>query len=158
MSDVTPADDLGAALGQLLRAYADVVGPKLAGFPQGARGYQTMCEVVGGRQPSQAALAAQLGIDRTMMTYLIDDLVAAGLVERRPDPDDRRRRRVVATGKGTAAVSELCGEVTEAEQSVLGALDEQERALFRTLLRKAAGNGPAHTAEACSIVTGALGI
>ena len=31
------------------------------------------------------------------MTYLLDDLEAAGLVERRPDPTDRRARRVAPT-------------------------------------------------------------
>jgi DNA-binding MarR family transcriptional regulator len=34
------------------------------------------------------------------MTYLLDDLEAASLIERRPDPADRRARRIVATQKG----------------------------------------------------------
>jgi MarR family transcriptional regulator, transcriptional regulator for hemolysin len=148
--------DLGAALGTLLRSYADMVGPKLDGFPHGARGYQTLCEVVAGRPPSQAALAAKLGIDRTMMTYLIDDLVEAGYVERQPNPHDRRQRQIVATPRGREAIGALCGQVAEAEEAALGTLDEQERALFRRLLDKAAGNGPRHRAEACAIVTEAL--
>jgi DNA-binding MarR family transcriptional regulator len=111
---------------------------------------------VQGQPPSQAALAARLGIDRTMMTYLIDDLVEAGLVERRPNPDDRRQRRIVATSRGRDAIAALCGRVTEAEDLALGALDESERSTFRRLLGKAAGGGPAHAAEACRIVTEAL--
>jgi MarR family transcriptional regulator for hemolysin len=43
------------------------------------------------------ALAQHLGIDRTAMTYLLDDLETAGLIERRPGPADWRARRVVAT-------------------------------------------------------------
>ncbi|GLY99494.1 MarR family winged helix-turn-helix transcriptional regulator [Actinoplanes sp. NBRC 103695] len=154
MSNAT--DDFGAALGVLLRSYSGMVGPKLVDFPHGARGYQTLCEVLQGQPPSQAALAARLGIDRTMMTYLIDDLVEAGLVERRPNPDDRRQRRIVATAAGTAAVAALCGQVAEAEEAALANLDPQERAAFRTLLTKAAGAGPVHTVEACAIVTEAL--
>ncbi len=150
------AEDFGAALGILLRSYAETVGPELADLPHGARGYQTLCEVVQGRPPSQAALAARLGIDRTMMTYLIDDLVDAGLVERRPNPDDRRQRRIVATSRGRDALAALCGRVTEAENLALGALDESERETFRRLLGKAAGGGPAHAAEACAIVAEAL--
>jgi DNA-binding MarR family transcriptional regulator len=34
------------------------------------------------------------------MTYLLDSLAEAGLVERRPDPADRRARRIVATARG----------------------------------------------------------
>ncbi|MCO8274180.1 MarR family winged helix-turn-helix transcriptional regulator [Actinoplanes sp. TRM 88003] len=154
MSETTA--DLGAALGTLLRSYSGMVGPKLDGFPHGARGYQTLCEVVAGNPPSQAALAAKLGIDRTMMTYLIDDLTDAGLVERQPDPYDRRRRQIVATPGGRAAIASLCGQVAEAEEAALANLDDRERVIFRRLLTKAAGNGPLHTAEACAIVTEAL--
>ena len=154
MSNTT--EDFAAALGILLRSYADTVGPTLADFPHGARGYNTLYEVLRGQPPSQAALAAKLGIDRTMMTYLIDDLVAAGLVERRTDPADRRQRRIVATDSGRDAVGALCGRVAAAENTALGALDEEERAAFRRLLSKAAGTGPVHTEEACEIVTEAL--
>ena len=38
---------------------------------------------------NQGTLGQQLGIDRTVLTYLIDDLESLGLVERRPDPADR---------------------------------------------------------------------
>ena len=34
------------------------------------------------------------------MTYLLDDLEKAGLIERRPDPADRRARRIAATASG----------------------------------------------------------
>jgi DNA-binding MarR family transcriptional regulator len=156
VSNATATDDFGAAMGMVLRSYAEMVGPTLIGFPQGARGYETLCQVVQGEPPSQAALAATVGLDRTIMTYLIDDLVAAGLVERRPNPADRRQRRIVATPKGRSAVSDLCGRVAEAEAAALAKLDDDERLLFRRLLSKAAGTGPAHTAEACAIVTDAL--
>jgi len=46
-----------------------------------------------GNARNQLALAQQLGVDRTVMTYLIDDLERAGYVERRPDPADRRSAR-----------------------------------------------------------------
>ncbi|WP_127505446.1 MarR family winged helix-turn-helix transcriptional regulator [Actinoplanes solisilvae] len=153
MSDATA--DFGAALGTLLRSYTDRVGPKLGDFPHGSRGYQTLSEVVHGQVPSQATLAARLGIDRTMMTYLIDDLEKAGLVERRPNPDDRRQRRIVATELGRESIAKLCIQVTEAEEAALDGLDATERALFRRLLDKASGS-PQHTTEACSIVESAL--
>jgi DNA-binding MarR family transcriptional regulator len=61
-------------------------------FPRGHRGYQVLSTTVNGKPLSQLALAAHLGTDRTIVTYLIDDLVEAGLVERQHNPADRRIR------------------------------------------------------------------
>ena len=148
------ADDLGWGLGALLRGYRRRVTEAIGDFPHGARGYQTMCAVVGGDHPSQLALAGDLGIDKSVMTYLVDDLVEAGLVERRPNPADRRQRQIVATDHGVRAVAELCRRVEAAEEDLLGRLDPDERADLRRLLSKATGPAPGHTAEACAVVTG----
>ncbi|MEU6712102.1 MarR family winged helix-turn-helix transcriptional regulator [Nonomuraea sp. NPDC046802] len=131
--------DFGWSLGVLLRAFHGSLVTVLGDFPHGVRGYQTLSTVVHGDQPSQLALAAHLGIDRTVMTYLIDDLVQAGLVERRLNPADRRQRKIVATDEGAAALRKLEQRVREAEDRVLGAaLDAGEREAFRTLLRRVA--------------------
>jgi len=150
--------ELGWALGVLLRSHRDLISRVLGDFPHGPRGYQTLAEVVRGEQPSQLALANRLGIDRTVMTYLIDDLVAAGLVERRPNPADRRQRQIVATPKGERTLASLCDQVTEAENAMLGSLDDDERELFRRLALKAAhGIGSVdHSGDACTIIEDAL--
>jgi DNA-binding MarR family transcriptional regulator len=131
-------EDFGWALGVLLRAYHSTVLTELGDFPHGPRGYQTLTEVVRGEHPSQLALAAYLGIDRTVMTYLIDDLVRAGLVERQPNPADRRQRKVVATARGRRTLHDLQRRVRAAEQTVLGALSREEQDTFRSLLRRVA--------------------
>ncbi len=143
--------DLGWALGALLRAYRESLPPTLGEIPHGVRGYQTLCEVVSRPQPSQLALANRLGIDPTVLTYLIDDLVAADLVERRPNPADRRQRQIVATAGGREAIATLCGQVADAEAVVLGALDEQERQAFRRLLFKAACGHADGSTDACEV-------
>ncbi|SER88821.1 transcriptional regulator, MarR family [Lentzea xinjiangensis] len=152
--DEADGDDVGLALGVLLRSYREVVTPALSGFPHGARGYETMREVLRGERPSQLALANRLGLDRTVMTYLIDDLVAAGFVERRVNPQDRRQRQIVATARGRAAVSDLCEQVAAAERIVLAGLDPAEQELFRRLLGKAAAARGDHSFETCLTVIG----
>jgi len=140
--DVPRTDqDLGWALGSLLRAYRGHVAPLIDEVPHGARGYQTLLEVARGQHPSQLALASHLGIDRTVMTYLVDDLVEAGLVERQPNPTDRRQRQVVATRRGLQLAAKMCARVTEAEDALLGGLSDRERQLFRRLVAKAAATG-----------------
>lgn len=141
--DVVPSapgrhEDLGWHLGVLLRAYRATVEEALVDVPHGTRGYQVLVTVVQGEQPTQLALAEHHGIDRTVMTYLVDDLVAAGLVERQQNPADRRARRVVATPAGRRRLAELAGQVHDAEDSLLQALAPEERRTFRTLMRRVA--------------------
>ncbi len=101
-----------------------------------------------GRPASGLALAQHLGVDRTVMTYLLDDLERAGLVERRPDPADRRARRILLTDAGRARLCELEAALRRAEDALLAPLDGQERQLLRGLLgRLAAGTGPANPCQ-----------
>jgi MarR family transcriptional regulator, transcriptional regulator for hemolysin len=138
MSTTRPEDDFGWHLGVLLRAYQGSVVTVTGDLPHGPRGYQTLRAVVHGDQQSQLGLATHLGIDRTVMTYLIDDLVEAGLVERRPNPADRRQRRIVATAKGVRACAKLERQVRQAEDDLLRSLAPADRAALRTLLRRVA--------------------
>src|ERR1700691_3459030 len=92
--------DLGWGLAVLFRAYVKAAEAIADDVPGGNRGYQVLSAAARDEPGSQAAMAQSLGIDRTVMTYLLDDLEAARLVERHADPADRRSRRVVATGHG----------------------------------------------------------
>ncbi|WP_350347678.1 MarR family winged helix-turn-helix transcriptional regulator [Agromyces sp. G08B096] len=131
-------DDFGWALGVLLRSYRDRVQRALGDFPHGPRGYETMAEVLRGTRPSQLALANHLGIDRTVMTYLVDDLEREGLVERRPNPADRRQRQIVATERGRELIEAACARVVDAQNELLAGLPAEERTVLRRLLTKAA--------------------
>src|ERR1700735_1713517 len=101
------ADDLGWGLGTVFRAYVPAAHEAVADLPGGPRGYQVLSAAAQGAVGSQLALAQHLGVDRTVMTYLLDDLESANLIERRPDPADRRARRIVATDKGNELLSSL---------------------------------------------------
>jgi DNA-binding MarR family transcriptional regulator len=86
---------------------------------------------------NQATLAAQLGLDRTVTTYLLDELVDAGLVERRPDPSDRRARLIALTDTGMDTVRRLSVQIRELERSVFKALDDREMQQLTGLLDRA---------------------
>ena len=68
------AGDLGWGLGVVLRAYAKAAFTAVADLPGGPRGYQILSAAAQGAVSSQLALAQHLGVDRTVMTYLLDDL------------------------------------------------------------------------------------
>ncbi|GAA4256163.1 MarR family winged helix-turn-helix transcriptional regulator [Dactylosporangium darangshiense] len=130
--------DLGWALGVLLRGYAKGAQSVIADVPGGPRGYQVLTSAVDGTPCTQLALANKLGIDRTVMTYLLDDLEKAGVIERQPDPADRRARRIIATEAGRATLCELQRKLRHVEDRVLGSLPEDDRAAFRSMLRTVA--------------------
>lgn len=153
-------DELGWSLGVLLRHYQEQVGPVLDAVPHGHRGFQVLASVVHGDQRSQLALAGHLGIDRTVMTYLVDDLVAAGLVERQVDPADRRQRRLVPTAEGRTTLARLEDDVRAAEDAALQVLAPADRAALRHLLSAAACalRGIAPASDVCAAVEGELGL
>ncbi|QUX31096.1 winged helix-turn-helix transcriptional regulator [Nocardiopsis akebiae] len=130
--------DLGWSLAVLLRRWHERVEAVLDGVPHGSRGYHVLTAVSLDEPPTQAALAERLLIDRSVMTYLLDDLEEAGLVRRRVDPGDRRVRRVCATAHGHEVLASLSERVREAEEHVLAGLDPPARELFRRIAQLAA--------------------
>ena len=131
----TLADDLGWGLGMILRAYVKAAHAAVADLPGGPRGYQVLSAAAQGAVASQLALAQHLGVDRTVMTYLLDDLEAAGLIERRPDPADRRARRIVATQKGHELLTSLNDRLRAAEAHLLAPLGAKTSDTFRAQVR-----------------------
>jgi len=134
--------DLGWALGAVYRSYLKAVEAVVSDLPGGPRGYQVLTSAVHDGAGNQADLAVQLGIDRTVLTYLIDDLEECGLVERQADPRDRRRRRIAATHNGTTVWTQRCAALEHVERHLLGSLGA-DADTFRLLLRHLA----AHTDE-----------
>src|SRR6478736_2162723 len=68
---------------------------------------------------SQRELAQHMGIEPPTLVHHLDKLAQDGLVERRPDPDDRRVVRVVVTPAGLERLQELHGILTKRDVEVL---------------------------------------
>ncbi|MFT4039708.1 MAG: MarR family transcriptional regulator [Thermomicrobiales bacterium] len=135
------AEDLGWALGTLLRAYLELAVPVFSELPAGARSFQTLAMVARGGCPNQAAIADQLGIDRTAMTHVLDDLEENGLVLRAPDPRDRRARRVTLTEAGVGSLSDLALQLRAIDSRLLAGLaglDAAEAEALRAQIVRAA--------------------
>lgn len=129
------ADDLGWGLGMIFRAYVKAADAAMADLPGGPRGYQVLSAAAQGTVASQLGLAQHLGIDRTVMTYLLDDLEAANLIERRPDPGDRRARRILATKTGRELLTSLNDRLRAAETRLLSPLGSKPARTFRAQVR-----------------------
>lgn len=130
--------DLGWMLGVVFRAYVRAADHVLHDLPGGPRGYQVLSAAVREPARNQGAIAEELGIDRTVLTYLIDDLERRELVTRRPDPADRRSRLVVATEAGRTAWRQHRDALDRVEAHVLDPLPAAEATAFRALLQQLA--------------------
>lgn len=100
-----------------------------------ARSYSVLALAAGEARPSQRELAEFLRLDPSQVVSLVDDLQSRGLVERRPDPADRRANVVVATEAGRALAATARESARSAEERVHAQLTPGERQSLTALLR-----------------------
>jgi DNA-binding MarR family transcriptional regulator len=87
---------------------------------------------------SQQALSVALGIHRSAVVALVDDLEQRGLAERRPDPGDRRAYTLFLTPAGRELLAELRRAADAEDAELLAALDASERSQLISLLQRVA--------------------
>lgn len=103
-----------------------------------------LLNVIGAREGAiQQELGATMGIDRSTMVSLIDQLESAGLAKRRPSPTDRRAREIAITPKGRRLLQRARRMISETEDEVLAGLTAKERSELVRLLRQALDSAPA---------------
>jgi DNA-binding MarR family transcriptional regulator len=87
-----------------------------------------------GARPSE--LAARLRISKQALNYLLGELERSGYLERRPDPDDLRSKRVALSPRGASAVGVIREAVGELEVEWAQQLGEGRFEELRSLLRE----------------------
>ncbi|GLW51432.1 MarR family transcriptional regulator [Streptomyces sp. NBRC 14336] len=80
-------------------------------------------------------LALRLKCEPSNVTGIVDRLESRGLVERRPDPADRRVKVAAATDEGREVARSLRESLRFAREPLAG-LSDQERLALRDLLRR----------------------
>ncbi|MDQ6741573.1 MAG: MarR family transcriptional regulator [Candidatus Dormibacteraeota bacterium] len=81
-------------------------------------------------------LAARAGMTPQSMGQLVDDLEARGYLERRPDPGDRRAKRIHLTVQGHATVRASERAMREVERHLSQLLGEEDHARLRRMLER----------------------
>jgi len=79
-------------------------------------------------------LAGRLRMSKQALNYLLGQLERLGYLERRPDPDDQRSKRVALTPRGVSAVEVIREAVGEVESDWEQQLGAKRFAQLRTLL------------------------
>ena len=102
-----------------------------------------LLNVLGAREGAmQQQIGAEMGIDRSTMVVLIDELEAKHLAKRRPHPSDRRAREVAITARGQEILQRARSLALQVEGEVLRGLPIKERNELIALLRRALSSAP----------------
>lgn len=96
---------------------------------------------------TQAELASLLDIEPMTLSRHLDRMEAAGLVERRACPNDRRARRVVVTDKARALVEPMRARALSVYEEAQAGLSPEERAALIAGLNTVIGNLSADEAD-----------
>jgi MarR family transcriptional regulator for hemolysin len=70
----------------------------------------------------QNALAARVGVEGASLVRVLDELAAAGLITRIPDPSDRRANLLHLTALGRKKTAQVEFELSELRERVFGGL------------------------------------
>ncbi|MEW1653931.1 MarR family winged helix-turn-helix transcriptional regulator [Streptomyces sp. NPDC093707] len=128
-----PADarpDLAALLVPLCRALVDAERPVLDAHGLTMWAYSVLLRL--GTTPirTQAALADAIRADKTRIIPVLDDLESRGLIQRRPDPADRRVRLVSLTPEGRRLRDAVQADIQRGEERLLAHLPATDREAF----------------------------
>jgi DNA-binding MarR family transcriptional regulator len=96
---------------------------------------------------SQADLSRRTTIDRSDMVATVNELAERGMVERTPDPTDRRRNLVAITPAGRRLLRRLDRLLAGVQEEFLSPLSAKERAQLVRLLTRIVGHHAKSTAR-----------
>ncbi len=90
---------------------------------------------------AQADLGRAVRLDPKDLVGVLDDLQAAGLAVREPDPRDRRKNAVSLTARGARLLKRCEKAAQAANDELLAPLSAAEREQFTGMLRRISGTG-----------------
>jgi len=130
MPDVAESEraDLGAMVMRLGRRLLAMEQPILERHGVTMWAYVVLTALRDGPARAQAALAAAINADKTRLIPVLDDLQKRGLIEREPDPADRRVRLLGLTPEGRRLQQAVQAEIRSAEEIMLSKI--KDRAAF----------------------------
>lgn len=119
---------------QLTRHVQRIVGEAFA--DAGARGYhyRLLAALAEFGPMSQAELGRRVDVDRSDVVAAVNELAAAGQVERSPDPADGRRNVISLTAPGRRQLRRLDSALDRAQERFLAPLPAADRQRYMDLL------------------------
>jgi len=122
--------DLAAMMYPVSRALMAAELPILRTHEISMWGYAVLNTLVEQPIHTQSALAKEIGADKTRIIPVLDELQERALIERTPDPDDRRARRLAVTDAGRALRDAVQADIQRGEDRLLARIPAADRTAF----------------------------
>src|SRR3982750_264831 len=122
--------DLAAMVVTLGRALTAAELPVLRAHDLSMWAYIVLTALAERPRRTQAALARDIGADKTRIIGVLDDLQGRGLIERQPDPADRRVRVLSLTAAGQRVHRSAQAGIRAREERLLARLTGADRRGF----------------------------
>jgi MarR family transcriptional regulator, transcriptional regulator for hemolysin len=119
----SPYREFGFLLSDSARALRTVVDQRAREFGMTRAQWSVLARIQRNEGLSQSDLAAEIDIAPITLARLIDRLAATGLVERRPDPADRRINRLYLTPAAVPVLERLATTGDEVMRQALSGFD-----------------------------------
>lgn len=116
------------------RALMAAEQPVLAAHGLTMWAYVVLLHLDEGPARGQGVLAQEIGADKTRIIAVLDDLQERGLIERHPDPADRRARLLALTPEGRRLRDAAQAGIQAREDHLLGKLPAADRRGFLNAL------------------------
>jgi len=129
-----PRRDLAALLAPLMRSLLAAEREVAERHGLTMWGYAALHGLADQPVRTQTVLATSLGIDKTRLIPILDDLQERDLIRREPDPDDRRVHVLSLTPKGRRLFVAAQKDVHAREDQLLVGLDPKQQAALRAAL------------------------
>jgi len=126
-------------IGGLSRRLHRTLDETLAEFGLDSAEHKVLCTLAQNGEPfcsTPGRLGKRMELSSGAMTNRLDRLEEAGLVRRRPDPNDRRGVVIEMTEKGRETYERAVGVQAKKEELVTSALDDGEKKQLNDLLRR----------------------
>lgn len=130
-----PRPDLAAMIVPLGRALTSAELPVLRAHDLSMWAYIVLLALDEAPVRGQSALAQAIGADKTRIIGVLDDLQERGLIERRPDPGDRRAHLLALTPAGRRLRDSAQAGIRRAEDRLLSRIPQEDRSAFLRVLR-----------------------
>ena len=134
MKSVAPTPSLGFLLSDAARLLRRRFEQESRDIPMTSAQLQIIARLTRNEGIGQAALAGLLDIEPMTLCRHVDRMAAAGLVERRQDPNDRRARQLFSTEKSRALLSPMRARAEEVYEQVQAGLSQVERSALQAAL------------------------
>ena len=134
-------EGLGWPLARIAHAVTLAHNGALSPHGLSLRTFAVLATIEAGAARSQLEIAQTVGLDKTTLVATIDDLERRGLVQRTPDPDDRRARILAITADGRELFERAAATLRATDAGIFAQMAPEDRERLKAALAALLG-GP----------------